>query len=107
MKRIMSVRDLKRYYSDQSLKQIIFCTTNQLWDKVENPMKANLLFTTMLVSCNPNVICLKNGESTLYFEKVKCVHVDADYSPLGTVFDIVCGDSTNKDNDIRYTLIAS
>lgn len=107
MKRIMSMRDLQRYYSEQPLRQFKFCTVNQSWDKVRNPMKADLSFSKMLISCNPNVICLRNGESVMYFERVKYVHVDADSSPLGTVFDIICGDSTNKENDMHYTLIGT
>ena len=107
MRRMMSVGELKRYYEGRSPRRILFCTENQAWDKVENPMKASLAFTSMLMACNPNVICLKSGDSVLYFERVKCVHVDADRSPLGTVLDIVCGDSSGKENDIHYTLIAS
>lgn len=107
MRRVMSVGELKRYYEGSSLRRILFCTENQAWDKVENPLKANLAFTSMLMACNPNVICLKNGESVLYFERVKRIHVDDEQSVLGTVLDIVCGDSANKENDIHYTLIAS
>lgn len=107
MRKVMSVGELKRYYEGRSLRRILFCTENQAWDKVEDPLKANLAFTSMLMACNPNVICLKNGDSTLRFERVKCVRVDADQSPLGTVLDIVCGDSISKENDIHYTLITS
>ena len=107
MKKIMSVGELKRYYEGRSLRRILFCSENQAWDKVENPMKVNMTFTSMLMACNPNVICLKSGENTLRFEKVKCIYLDADRSPLGTVLDIVCGDSNTRENDIKYTLIAS
>lgn len=107
MKRIMSVGDLKRYYEGNSPRRIIFCTENQAFSKVDTPLKANLAFTSMIMACNPNVICLKNGESVLWFERVKSVIVDADRSPLGTVLDVVCGDSIGKDNDIHYTLIAT
>lgn len=107
MRRIMSVGELKRFYEGRSLERILFCTENQRWNQVENPMKAILVFDSMLVACNPNIICLKNGESTLYFERVKSIKLDADVSPLGTVLDIVCGDKGNRENDVHYTLIAS
>ena len=107
MRRIMSVGDLKRYYEGRSPRRILFCTENQAWGKVGNPLKASLAFSSMVVACNPNVICLKNGESTLWFERVKSVIVDAERSPLGTVLDIICSDSASKENDIHYTLIAS
>ncbi len=107
MRMVMSVGELKRYYEGRSLRRILFCTENQVWDKVENPLKASLTFTSLLMACNPNVICLTNGESKLSIERVKRIYVDSDGSPLGTVLDIVCGDSTSKENDIHYTLITS
>lgn len=107
MRRVMNIGELKRYYEGRSLRRILFCTENQAWVKVENPMKANLAFTSMLMACNPNVICLMNGESALYFERVKRIHVDDERSVLGTVLDIVCGDNASKENDIHYTLITS
>lgn len=107
MRKNMSVGELKRYYEGRSLRRILFCTENQSWDKVESPLKANLAFTSMLMACNPNVICLKNGDSTLCFERVKSVQVDADGSPLGTVLDIICGDNSSKENDTHYTLITA
>ena len=107
MRRVMSVGELKRYYEGRSVRQILFCTENQSWDNVANPMKVNMAFTSMLMACSPNVICLKSGENTLHFEKVKRIYLDTDRSPLGTVLDIVCGDSNTRGNDIKYTLITS
>ena len=107
MRRVMNVGELKRYYEGRSLRRILFCTENQKWDAVENPMKASLVFSSMLIACNPNIICLKAGENMLYFERVKCVNVDTERSILGTVLDVVCGDSAGKTNDVHYTLIAS
>lgn len=107
MREIMSIGELKRYYEDRSLRRILFCTINQAWDKVDSPMKASLTFTSMAIACNPNVICLKSDENTLWFERVKSVVVDADRSPLGTVLDIICGDSSSKENDAHYIVIAS
>lgn len=66
MRRVMNVGELKRYYEGRSLRRILFCTEDQAWDKVENPLKARLAFTSMMMACHPNVICLKNGDSVLY-----------------------------------------
>lgn len=107
MRMIMSIGELKRYYECRSCKRIIFCSENQEWGKVENPMKVNMSFTSMLMACNPNVICLKSGDNTVHFEKVKCVYLDADMSPLGTIIDVVCGDNNTQENDIKYTLITT
>lgn len=107
MRKIMSIGELRRYYENRIPKQILYCTDNQTWCKADNPMKAVLTFTSMAMASNPNVICLKSGENTLWFERVKNVIVDPDRSPLGTILDIVCGDSAGKENDIHYTLITS
>lgn len=107
MREIMSVGELKRYYDLRNPRQILFCTVNQAWNKVDDPMKAVLTFTSMVMACNPNVICLKDGENTLWFERVKRIIVDSDRSPLGIVLDIVCGDSASKENDVHYTVITS
>lgn len=107
MRERMNVGELKRYYEGRSPKRILFCTEDQVWDKVGNPLKASLAFTSMLMMCHPNVICLKNGENTICFERVKYVYVDTDRSHFGTVLDIVCGDKAGQENDIRYTLVAS
>lgn len=105
MRRGISIGELKRYYNGRSLSRILFCTENQAWDRVENPLKASLVFSSMLIASNPNVICLKCGDSSLWLEKVKVIYVDAGRSPLGTVLDIVCGDYNSNENDIKYTLI--
>lgn len=107
MKQTMNVAELRRYYEKHNLIQILFCSANQSWEKIDNPIKFNMSFESMFIACNPNVICLKNSESTLHFEKVKCAYIDVDSSPLGTVLDIVCGDINTRDNDVTYTLITS
>ena len=106
MKRIIGIGELKKYFESCGLCRILFCTENQVWSKVEDPLKAGLVFTSMATARNPNAICLKNGESSLWFERVKSVIVDSDRSPLGTVIDIICGDSSDIEDDMRYTLIA-
>lgn len=105
MKEKMNVGELRRYYEGRSPKRILYCTENQVWDKVENPLRANLAFTSILMMSHPNVICLRNGDSTICFERVKYVYVDAERSPLGTVLDIICGDKADAQNDRRYTVI--
>ena len=107
MRKNMSVCDLKRYYEGRSPKRILFCVENQVWDTVENPLKASLSFSSMAIAHNPNVISLKSGENTLWFERIKRIVVDTGRSPLGVVLEIVCGDSAAKENDIRYTLITT
>lgn len=107
MRKIMSIRELKRYYECRIPRHIMYCTDNQTWCKVDSPMKSSLTFTSMVIACNPNVICLKSGENTLWFERVKSVVIDSDRSQLGTVLDIICGDSAGRESDIHYTVITT
>ena len=105
MREIMSTGELKRYLAGKSPGRIVFNTGNQLWNKVEDPLKANLVYTSIVVMCHPNIICLKGSDGTMCFERVKTVTVDTEKSPLGTVLDIICGDRMGKDNDVHYILI--
>ena len=50
MRRVMSVGELKRYYEGRSVRRILFCTENQSWDNVENPMKVIESSSVMLIS---------------------------------------------------------
>lgn len=107
MKRIMSVGGLQRYCRDKRLGNIIFCSDNQSLCTVTNPLKFQLTFTSMTTASNPNVVCLKGGDSVLWLERVKNVVVDEAASPLGTILDVICGDRENDSNDIHYIFVAT
>lgn len=103
----MTFGELKRYFDGRSLNRVLFCTEDQPWECVSNPLKACLAFTSMQMASNPNMICLKGGDNMMYFERVKFADVDAERTPIGTVLDVVCGDKSNRRNDIHYLLIVS
>lgn len=107
MRRRMTFGELKRYYEGRSLKRVLFCTEDQTWSRVNDPIKVSLAFTSMQMACNPNIICLKGGENMMYFERVKFANVDSERTPLGTVLDVVCGDRSGSMNDMHYLLIVS
>lgn len=101
----LSVREFKEVCDTLSAKQFIFSSENQPWNRVEHTIKAKLTFTIMLIALNPNSICFKNNDNTLYLERVKGVVMSDEKSVLGEVFTIICGDSVNDLNDVSYTII--
>lgn len=106
MQNLLSVREFKEVCDALSLKQFIFSTENQAWNKVEHTIKAELTFTVMVIAFNPNAIFLKNSTNYLCFDRVKSIKMSDEKSLLGAVFTIICGDSGNNSNDVTYTIIA-
>lgn len=107
MKEKMSVGELRRYFQDHCPNEVFYCTDNQIWDTIDNTVRARLSFTSIVMMCHPNVICLKNGNNTICFEQVKHIYVDTEKSMMGTVLDIVCGCKYAVDIERRYTVIVT
>ena len=61
----------------------------------------------MLIFENPNLICLKSGQNTVMFNRVKFAEIDTDATVLGTLITVFCGDFNSDGYDISYTLIAA
>lgn len=107
MKKKVTVKQLKEYCSVHKPTTVLFSTENQPWYKVSDPCKVNMSFSIMLIYENPNLICLKSGTNTICFDRIKSVEIDTDFTVLGTVFTIFCGDFGSEENDITYRLIAA
>ena len=101
---IMTAAQFKRYISSLNYDRIIFYSENQKWDYVQSPINLCLTFRELLVSLNPNMICLKSGDDMVYFERVKHIDVYPEKSVLGVIIDVICEDAND---DICYTLIAA
>ena len=98
----MTVSQFKRYIGTVPYSRIIFCSDNQNWDHVGSPINLCLTFGVLSVTLNPNIICLKSGDNTVCFERIKSV--DTDVSVLGVVINVICEDDAGE---ICYTLVAS
>lgn len=101
----MSVREFRDVCDKNDFREYIFLSENQIWDKVGSTIKTKLVFKIMLIAMNPNAICFRNEESYLCLERVKRVVVNGQ-SAIGAVFAVVCGNLSNSDNDITYTIVA-
>lgn len=107
MKKIMSVRELKKYCEDSKPHKIIFCTENQSWYSTAEPCKIKMSFPIMLIFENPNLICLMSGSNTLSLDRVKYAEINTGTSVLGDVVTVFCGDFNSDKCDITYTLVVA
>ena len=106
MKKMVTVKQLKEYCYTHKLTTIKFSTENQSWYRVSDPCKVNMCFSAISIYENPNLICLKSGTNTVCFDRVKSVEIDTDFTVLGTMFTLLCGDYGLERKDITYRLIA-
>lgn len=105
--RNLSLREFKNICDTLSLNKFIFSSENQCWNKVEHTLRAKLTFTIMLIAFNPNAICFKNPTNDcICLDRVKSIQMSEGISMLGTIFTVICGDSSNNYNDMAYTIIA-
>ncbi len=108
MKKRLSVRELKDYFSQTKPIEISFSTENQPWYHASAPCKAWCKFPTVTVCENPNLIYLQSSGSTLCFDQVQYAEVDTDATVLGTVLRIFCGNTVGgADTNTSYILVVS
>ncbi len=105
MKKNMTFGELKEYFRKNPPRKITYYTENQDWYRVEDPCKIQMTFPSLLVSENPNLICLKSGNGTLLFDRVKTAEVDTTATVLGTVVTLYCSDSDTGQRGISFKLI--
>lgn len=91
------------YFKDMSLCKFLILTENQLHK--QSNVHADLTFKTMTI-IHPDVISFTNGDDYLTFTNIKRIDVNREPCLLGTVFNIICSDFTNKSHDISFTIIA-
>lgn len=102
----LSLREFKNTCDSLSFNKFTFFSENQSWDKVGHTIKVKMTFKIALIAFNPNIICFKDADNYLCLNRVKCIKMKEENSMIGRVFTIVCGDFSNADNDISYTIIA-
>lgn len=107
MKKIVTLRGLQDYLASNHVNTVLFYTENQRWYRASDPCKIRMAFPIMLICENPNLICLKSGQHSISFDRVKSVEIDTDATVLGTVLTIFCGDFGSDGYDSTYTLIAA
>lgn len=103
---VLSVAEFGRFCEEISPNCYVFSTDNQPWKTPKSPLKVVARYKIMVTTLHPNSICFKNESSCICFDRVKCVRVNPESCPVGTVFTIVCGDKNSALDDVLYTFIA-
>ncbi len=107
MRKQLSVKELKKYCERNAPYQVTYYSENQDWYCVSDPCKFRMHFPIILISENPNLICLKSGTSSICFDRVRFVEIDTETTVLGTVFTLYCGGAGSKAPEVTYKLIAA
>lgn len=105
MKKKVSVHELKKYCEAHRPRKISFNSENQSWFCASDPCKVDLTFQNMQVFDNPNMVCLKSGANTLYFDRVHHAEIETD-GHFWTVFTIFCGERGKQTPEVTYKLLA-
>lgn len=108
MKKRVTIREMKDYFSENKPREISFVSENQPWYKVSDPCKIRCTFPTILISENPNLVCLKSGCDTICFDRVKYAEVDTEFTVLGTILRLFCGDAAGESGSgASYILVVA
>lgn len=102
----LSLPEFRDYCNTHLFHSIIFATSNQSWKSFDSTMTIGYSFSRMIISFNPNVIYLKDKGNSMQFNRIKEVKLNEKKCALGTIFTLVCGNSSgNKTEDMEYTLV--
>lgn len=108
MKKKVTVRELMDYYSRNKPNEISFSSENQPWYRVSDPCKVQCTFQVMVIYENPNLVCLKSGNNTICFDRIKFAEVDTEASILGTVLRLFCESPVGAaEADKSYILVVA
>lgn len=102
----LSLSEFRDYCGTHQFDRIIYSSSNQTQRNIDDITSLNFVFNRMIMTFNPNIIYLKNGENSLRLNKVKAIRLSEEESLLGKVFTVICGDSFSENDDKEYTLIA-
>lgn len=105
MKKRVSVRELKAYCERNSPNQVTYYSENQTDCKNTGLCKLRLHFQVVLISENPNLVCLKSGASSICFNEVRFAEIDTESTVLGTVLTLYCGNSKASKPREAHTLV--
>lgn len=104
MKKLL-LSEFKDYCVENNFKKFIFLSDNQIKHNTDVYMHISFEFDVLKITFNPNIIYMQSGNNTMRLNKVKLIRVSEEPSLLGTVVTVVCGDSSNKNNDREYVLV--
>lgn len=100
----MTINEFKKYCKEKNPVRILFHSDDQDAGLIDKNCRVNLLFSSVQVYENPDVVFFKNDNNSLCFSRIEQIVVDSERIPIGDVIKIVChgGCKTKK----CFTLIA-
>jgi len=106
MKKI-SLLDFRELCESRSFDTFIFYTDNQPWGSVDDTICLEVIFESIIIGFNPNIIYLTGKGGSVKFNKVRTIRIHECGCLLGEVFTVVCDGCKDNNNIIKeYTLIA-
>lgn len=107
MKRKVSMSELRNYCNESRFTEITYNSKNQKWYKPTNTLFFDLRFSKIVVSENPNLVCLRNKQNVLQLSGVHAAEIDTESSVLGTSIALICGGVLQDEPEITYILFAN
>lgn len=101
----MNLGEFKRFCNTIKPERIYICSEDQPLSKYGKPVRVNMSFSSLVIVCHPNIICLQEGNNTICFERIKCIEVDSDSSALGIAVSIICESKESTTDDVVFNLL--
>lgn len=94
--RVLTVSEFQEWEKGASVQEFIYASDNQKGGN-SDIINASLHFNNSFVCPELRQICFTgNKRDSLFFNRVKEVHMFDDRKSIGVVFDIICDDSELK-----------
>lgn len=103
MKSLCSVRELREYCDVHNFTKAVFFSSNQPWFRTSEPCSVQATFQNIIVLENPALVCLKSGENTIVFDRVKAAEIED--TVLGTLITLLCGQTGQRRVHKKYRII--
>lgn len=99
-----SIAEFKKFISKKQPKKIIFVSENQDDFDVADPFVLSIVFSSIFVGENPNVVYMTDGTNSIRLNMVKRIKVQSENSVIGTEVKILC---LRREQEKTYTLLVS
>lgn len=106
MKKRVSLGEFREYCDHHRFRNVAFWSEDQPQFCAGDTQKIQAVFPLMYVCEHPNLVCLRSGENSMLFSKVKYVDISTDAHIPGSIFTLFCGENAKKNTESTYVLFA-
>lgn len=104
--KILSLTEFQKLCYSLNKHTYIFDTWNQVSELLHPAPEIIARYSVMKISLSPNCVYFLNSLDSIVFRNAKYIRIHDELPIIGLVFDIVCGNINNNDDETAYTLIA-